>query len=1155
MPLPTDEKTIASFITPSLTYPLPSSFIEESRKKILEILWKTLPHPLFFEDQKNVLSWLLESVPLIQWTHFETLPDCFSVFLICRPVGHISIEEIFLNHLTQWLSPEKKISLLSSSHYFFHLEGLPNSEFFVGEARFLIKDQGLHYAIQSNLPSWSQELRFLLKNPAYASDFLASKISTYPHHSLPLFRLFVDLIQKYPNYIDKNVFGDFSCFFALTNSNFRSQRSVRSLARLMISHYLIRNQLLRKVRITPDKRHLFLRFLSSQLSFPFGSKTVLGIAIVMHLPAKNEHLDEQHILLAIQELFPNIQILKGSCYLFQTYQNTIQSLYLEIEKLDGTRFSFKERRQLLKHLRNHLKERVETLVPTIFMNRNEEEIMKNILVLSREVESEMEMPQVIIALEKQTVEDLFFTVTLVRVLKDNDLPLKSLFSKLGKEAQFLPDRTQVVGYLQKKYPKEANVFHLRLARSSFLRSDSSTHFYLARKQVVALLERALGEIRDYTGGMILQQGELFLRLKNAFPQASVELLENFFYSITPIEMKVLLPLHFLTSIFQEILQFIESVRLKKETFCSVIAQEKDFAFAIVHSDDPKLREGLDHHLRPENPSHQTYVHFSIPFQESMLLGYICLSDNKEQQEKFALFIRQSIEECKRKIKHLRTLRLNFQDWSYSLDPRLGGDTLSTVLLKTLYEGLTRKGKDGLLSLAVAEKASVSKDLKTYTFKLRECYWSNGNRIVAYDFEYAWKKVLSPHFSTPFAYLFYPIKNAKAVKEGSLPIDEAKISALDESTLSVELETPSSYFLELLLHPLFSPINHRVDQQHPNWCSQDGAKYVCNGPFYLRKADAQWGCYELVKNPCYWDISAIDLDEIILLKANSQTALEMFVKDEIDWIGRPLRPWEASFAQAGSDIESYNSVGIYWYVFNNQTFPFHNKNLRKAIAHAIDRKELADLQYGSGSPSITPLPLTHTQHGSKAVPDRNPELARQYFNQALKELGITDKEFPTITLIHTQAEVRDSIAYLVKTQIETALGIRCQIEGYSWEKLFDKMTKGEYQIGAMGWTAIVDDPLYTLNIFKNRHDKINFAKWENSTFCELLNAADQELDRTKRQQYLADAEALLIEELPVIPISYEVKQYMKKKHIQLPSNPYGGEIDFKWLSITNTQTED
>ncbi|MGH2613253.1 MAG: hypothetical protein ACRDFB_09455, partial [Rhabdochlamydiaceae bacterium] len=354
-----------------------------------------------------------------------------------------------------------------------------------------------------------------------------------------------------------------------------------------------------------------------------------------------------------------------------------------------------ERKLLLKHLQRRLRERVEKLAPSIFMVRNEEEVMKNILLLSRELRVKMDLPQVMVSLEKQTSENLFFRVTLVRVLKEYALPLSDAFAQLGKETQFLSIRKQIVGYLRKKYPKEANVFQLRLARVSFLRSDSATHFYLARQQVVALLERVLGPIRDYNGGMILLQGGLFSQFKNAFPDVATELLENFFYSITPIEMQTLLSLDLLKSLFKKVLEYIDAYLRDQERFFYKTLQEKEYVGTILVGADSELKHLLDGCLNSNNYSNQltSCIHFSIPLQETVLLGHLSLCSANERHNLLTAATHQIIEEWKLKKESLRVLRLNFQDEPYSLDPRLGGDTLSTILLSILYEGLTRKGRD------------------------------------------------------------------------------------------------------------------------------------------------------------------------------------------------------------------------------------------------------------------------------------------------------------------------------------------------------------------------------------------------------------------------------------------------------------------------------
>ena len=121
-------------------------------------------------------------------------------------------------------------------------------------------------------------------------------------------------------------------------------------------------------------------------------------------------------------------------------------------------------------------------------------------------------------------------------------------------------------------------------------------------------------------------------------------------------------------------------------------------------------------------------------------------------------------------------------------------------------------------------------------------------------------------------------------------------ALDDTTLVVELEHPCPYFLELISHPIYSPVDtYRVNRLHPNWLLQSGPAYICNGPFMLH--DSTPGeTYVLTKNPLYWDEKKVQLDRIHITKVEAQQAKEMFEEGELDWLGRPLRAWEPFFSQ-------------------------------------------------------------------------------------------------------------------------------------------------------------------------------------------------------------------------------------------------------------------
>src|ERR1043165_1174865 len=133
----------------------------------------------------------------------------------------------------------------------------------------------------------------------------------------------------------------------------------------------------------------------------------------------------------------------------------------------------------------------------------------------------------------------------------------------------------------------------------------------------------------------------------------------------------------------------------------------------------------------------------------------------------------------------QSLRINIQEEPHTLDPRKARSLSGLTLVRMLFEGLTRVNKEENAELALANEVTLSQDLKTYTFRLKESVWSNGNRVLASDFVYAWKKILTPDYPSDLASHLYVIKNARAAKEGKVSIDEIGVKALDENTLQVE----------------------------------------------------------------------------------------------------------------------------------------------------------------------------------------------------------------------------------------------------------------------------------------------------------------------------------------------------------------------------------
>ncbi|MBI3212097.1 MAG: peptide ABC transporter substrate-binding protein [Simkania negevensis] len=921
---------------------------------------------------------------------------------------------------------------------------------------------------------------------------------------------------KLPHLVDVSVFRELDRIAALLEEDFIQQRTPQHLAKLSYSIALAR----KKLSFLHLKSPYDIRLSPFSLYFTFGSKPVLGILAHAHLKNKYEAFDEEHILLRIKKFISEVQLVKGSTYMFQTSQSSIKTLYFEVDKKSGLPFTSEEIKRLKALLKQEIELCVEQLIPRIFMTRNEEEVLKNILTLSREIHHVSDLPEVMILLDRQTPQEAIFTIILVRVCKKEAPSLAELFAKIRGSFTFFPERSQIVQYLKKKHPIEANVFRIHLPKDpSLLRSDLSINFYLARQKIGNLLFEAVGEFRDYNGGLILKQRERLTSLMEAFPDLSLQnpdLLEDFFHSLEPIEAQTYLSVETIETLFKLLLEAIHFEITKTSDYFCQFEQKEGQLFFMMRLPDDHFKKNLEQTLLKFGFSHSQIVSSTLHLQNSTFLGYLLTNLSSTIQEELKKAITKALASWKLKIESQRVLKLGLEYSVVSLDPRIGGDQISSILLKMLSEGLMREDREGKIECGIAKSVEISPDLKTYVFTLRHARWSNGSLVTAFDFEYAWKKVLSPDFKTPFAYLFYPIKNAELAKNGTMPPDKIGIHALDEMTLKVELRCPTPYFLELTAHTIYSPVSRLVDQLHPNWPLEEGSAYVCNGAFQLIKNKPNEG-YELSKNPLYWDEKQIKLDQVNIAKMSRYQAFELFEKNTTHMVGLPLTTWDPLFIPDKKDEPiSFLNKGIWWCTFNCKKSPFNNKKMRQAFSMAIDREEVASLL--NIFPAFSPLPKEHSFIKDSPLLHFDLQKAKILFMEALKELSLSKETFPSIDLFYLTGSMGNQLIELIKKYWENAFAIPCIAKP-------------------------VNDPMYTLNAFKEAKEPMNLAKWENGKYQEILHLAERELDSQKRERYYLEAETILLDEVPVSPISSTTSPALKKRKLRIKS--LSVLVNFKW----------
>ncbi|MBK0347292.1 peptide ABC transporter substrate-binding protein [Aerococcaceae bacterium zg-ZJ1578] len=489
----------------------------------------------------------------------------------------------------------------------------------------------------------------------------------------------------------------------------------------------------------------------------------------------------------------------------------------------------------------------------------------------------------------------------------------------------------------------------------------------------------------------------------------------------------------------------------------------------------------------------------------------------------------------------------------TVDPALASDSASGAIIKNVFEGLTMI-KENKAVPGVAESWEMSEGGLVYTFKLRESKWSNGEPVTAGDFEYAWKRVLNPETASEYASLLYIIQGAQAYNTGEGKEEEVAVKAIDDQTLEVKLTAPVAYFPELIAHYTFMPVHKATVESDENWAMEAGDSYVVNGPFVL----SEWNHssdYVLTKNPNYWDAENVSLETVNVQMVESEaTANAMFQNGDIDYLGSPYQTVSLDA------IDSYKADGrlnvadfaaVYWYKMNTTDEVIGNVNIRKALALAIDRKGLVtNITKGEQQPALGYVPATIAgfEEDRGYFADADFEKAKEYLTKGLEELGMKDPSELTVNISINTSEAHSAIAQYIQEGWAKNLGINVNIDNSEWQVYLDKLNVLDYQIGRLGWIADYNDASSFLSMYDTAENGNNDTGWSNESFTKLLKDAELETDAAKRAELLKQAEAVMIDEMPVIPIYYYTNLSVKKDNVKNMAADGLGNVPLKSVVV-------
>ncbi|HEX2579643.1 MAG TPA: peptide ABC transporter substrate-binding protein [Rhabdochlamydiaceae bacterium] len=955
-----------------------------------------------------------------------------------------------------------------------------------------------------------------------------------------------DLISRFPQQLEPAIFKDKDRLLAYFDHEFLRKRSVKHLIRLLTAQYLKKKKLLGMIHLSPKNRSIELRIMPTKLEFPFTSKWVIGILVQLSLGGRYELFDQMQLLKAVQKIMPDLTIVKGSVYLFQGADDGMKTVYAEFERHGNHVFTLTEIKALKHSLENELLNSVERLVPTVFMTRNQEEVLRNILTLSQQIEHGSDLPQVMISYESQTTEELIFTVICVRPESLDAISIDTFLKQKSSFSQWILERKQLVKYLEQHQPICAYIFRVLLTpHPSILRNDGSLNFFAARQKIGSYLRLHIGEFRDFNGGILIKQEETLHSLKLALPHVPPERIEDAFYAISPIEMQAILPLSTLAVLIQLLMDAFELPLSNSSDYVFKSSVKDSLLLALVRIPNGTFYELARDHLLSIDLPDVKQASLSLAMNDSFVFGYLLETENIHLQERFLDSLEKLLAYWGSEVKKQQVLCLSLENTIFSLDPRIGGDSISACFLKMLFEGLMRIGSDGTLEKGIAEHIDISPDRKTYLFTLRSSFWSDGSPLTSYDFEYTWKKTLTPRFNTAFAYLLYQIKNAELAKKGMVDMSQVGVHALGDRLLKVELEYPSSSFLEFTAHPLFAPICKQVDINAPNWPQEEGPRYVCNGGFKIEKNQKD-SRYVLIKNGHYWNKEKIYLERVLIASSHHTQSYEMFNQNKIHWLGAPWGTWEKHFKPGSHDEAlTFPDQGVYWCICNTKHPFLKNRKIRQALSLAIDRLKLLETIEYFKKPAYSPLPASHSQIDKHPLFETENE--KTLFKEGLEESGYSTSTIPHLTIDFTQRTIfgKPSVDF-ISSQWKKKLGLSTTIQGHDYKMLLSNIVSGDFQVALIRWQPWVNDPFYTLNCFANPNEPMNLSKWSHPEVQKLLHESQLETNDEKRKSLLYQVEELLIREMPIIPLFESCYQFMKKKNLVF--TPNHTLMDFKWARL-------
>jgi oligopeptide transport system substrate-binding protein len=459
-----------------------------------------------------------------------------------------------------------------------------------------------------------------------------------------------------------------------------------------------------------------------------------------------------------------------------------------------------------------------------------------------------------------------------------------------------------------------------------------------------------------------------------------------------------------------------------------------------------------------------------------------------------------------------------------LDSTQTTDGTSMFVLGHVMEGLLRYGAHEQLVPGIAERWEIEPDHAVFHLRAG-ARWSDGKPVTARDFVFAWRKVVDPATASQYAFIMYPVKNAEAINNGKLPVEDLGVRAIDETTLRVEFERPIAYFDKLVAAAAYLPIRRDFYESRNGRYGADADDLLYDGPFELT-AWVHGAHLRLTKNPRYWNAKNVHLRAIDIpyITADADARMNLYKDGKIALADHLNAGAIDNTLAQGWPLHQFGDGFVFFTEFNERADrPTRDYHLRKAIQLVTDPSELVNkvMKVPGNIPgkSLFPLYLRgvrgrfRAEHPAPAwhvdVPGARAELA-----EARRDLGV--ERIRPLVLLCDDSPLAGAAAEYLQDVYKRTLGLDTKIDKQIFKQRLAKSRAGQFDLVISSWGPDYLDPMTFGNLFASWNPN-NRGRYRNRKLDHWVEVAQSSLDPQTRMDAFGKIQRILLDDVVIIPM--------------------------------------